>query len=288
MLKQALFAMLQTLLVPFQHKLSRIMHCITRQKNKTFKNALIRIAIKLYKIDLDAALKPDMEAYDCFNDFFTRRLKPEARPIAADADALISPADGAISQIGDIEAGRIFQAKGRQFDVLELLGGDAETAKPFMEGKFATIYLSPRDYHRLHMPLNGQLQKMIHVPGKLFSVNRATANYIPRLFARNERVIALFDTDAGPMAYIMVGAIFVSSIETVWQGVITPPSTKTIRTWDYPEAKKYKKGEEIGQFNMGSTVIVLFGKNAIEWQKNLKADEPLQMGQKIGQVIKNT
>ena len=197
------------------HPLSRLMGRFTQCRNPAFKNLFIRAIVRVFGVDLSEAAEPNPRAYGCFNDFFTRPLKPGIRPIAEDPDAVVSPADGTVSQCGPINEGRLLQAKGRDYGVVELLGGDAGRAAPFQGGSFATIYLSPKDYHRLHMPLAGTLREMVHVPGRLFSVNDATARGVPNLFARNERVVALFDTEAGPMALVLVGAIFVASIETV-------------------------------------------------------------------------
>jgi phosphatidylserine decarboxylase len=266
------------------HALSRVMHRLTRCENRAWKNAFIKNIVRVYGVDLSEALEPNPEAYPSFNAFFTRALRPDARPLCADTGTLLCPADGAISQIGDITAGRILQAKGKEFSATELLGGDAERARPFENGKFATIYLSPRDYHRLHMPLTGTLREMVHVPGRLFSVNNATADHVPNLFARNERVAALFDTEAGPMALVLVGAIFVASIETVWHGVVTPPAGRSVQTWDYRQSPMtLNRGEEMGRFNMGSTIIVLFGENAVEWEA-LVPGATVRMGGKLGQV----
>ncbi len=282
-LTETLFSLLQYPLP--HHFLSRLMHGLARCENRAVKNVFINTIVRVYKVNVDEAQEPNLEAYASFNAFFTRALKPQARPLCQDADALLCPADGAVSQIGDIRAGRIIQAKGRDYSVTELLGGDAERAKAFENGKFATIYLSPRDYHRLHMPLTGTLREMVHVPGRLFSVNAATANTVPNLFARNERVAAIFDTEAGPMALVLVGAIFVASIETVWHGEVTPPAGEQVRVWSYSEdVPVIAKGEEMGRFNMGSTIIVLFGENAIGWEGTLKAGDAARLGQKLGRV----
>ncbi|MCL5668992.1 MAG: archaetidylserine decarboxylase, partial [Gammaproteobacteria bacterium] len=179
------------------------------------------------------AAQPDPRAYENFNSFFTRALKPDARPVVSGAHDIACPVDGVVSQIGRIQNGRIFQAKGHTFGLKDLLGGSAMRAAPFQNGQFATLYLSPRDYHRIHMPLSGRLREMVYVPGKLFSVNVRTTSVVPNLFARNERVIALFDTEAGPMALVLVGALFVAGIETVWSGTVTPPFGETIRQWNY-------------------------------------------------------
>lgn len=269
------------------HPLSRLMGRLTHCRNPAFKNFFIRSIATAYNVNLDEALEPDINAYGCFNEFFTRPLKPGARPLTQTAGAIACPADGFVSQLGDIHEGQIMQAKGMDYRVDTLLGGDAERAAPFMGGKFATIYLSPRDYHRLHMPLAGTLREMIHVPGRLFSVNDATARGVPNLFARNERVVALFDTEAGPMALILVGAIFVASIETVWHGVVTPPTSSRVQTWNYDtQSVQLGRGEEMGRFNMGSTIIVLFGKDAIDWSDALQPGTVTRMGEAIGQVTR--
>ncbi|MGZ5077512.1 MAG: archaetidylserine decarboxylase, partial [Methylobacter sp.] len=185
-----------------------------------------------------------------------------------------------------ITGGQIFQAKGKSFTANDLLGGDAARAEPFNDGIFTTIYLSPKDYHRLHMPLTGTLREMVHIPGRLFSVNAATTNSVPGLFARNERVAAIFDTEIGPMALVLVGAIFVSSVETVWHGVVTPPTIGSVRSWQYgDDAPTLKIGEEMGRFNMGSTIIVLFGKDKAEWDVGFKAEKTVKLGELIGQVV---
>jgi phosphatidylserine decarboxylase len=284
---EKLFALGQHVLP--QHLLSRLMGSITRCRNTAFKDAMIRSFIRLYGVDMGQALEPNPSAYGCFNEFFTRALRPETRPIAPDPDTVACPADGTVSRIGAISEGRIIQAKGKDFSVIELLGGHQENAKLFANGRFATIYLSPRDYHRLHMPVNGTLREMIHVPGKLFSVNAATTANVPNLFARNERVVTLFDTEVGPMALVLVGAIFVASIETVWHGVVTPPTSATVRSWHYPESSPaLSRGQEMGRFNMGSTVIVLFGDGVVEWEESLIADSIVRMGQSLGRLTRHT
>ena len=278
---ETLFSLPQYILP--HHFLSGIMHRLARCENRRWKNAFIKLIVRLYGVNLAEAQEPNPEAYPSFNAFFTRALKPEARPLCTEANALLCPADGAISQIGEITTGRILQAKGKLFDATELLGGDPERAKPFLNGKFATIYLSPRDYHRLHMPLAGTLREMVHIPGRLFSVNAATANSVPNLFARNERVAAIFDTEAGPMALVLVGAIFVASIETVWHGEVTPPTRAEVKTWTYVEdAPRLAKGEEMGRFNMGSTIIVLFGDDAVKWDSALTPGTKVRLNQKLG------
>jgi phosphatidylserine decarboxylase len=268
-----------------QHLLSSLMHKITRSRWTPLKDLLIRKVVDFYKVDMSQAVQPDLKAYDSFNAFFTRELKPEARPLADAQDAILCPADGALSQAGTIQDGRLLQAKGRDFSLLELLGGDAQWAQAFAGGKFATVYLSPRDYHRVHMPLGGELRKMLHIPGRLFSVNPTTTRLVPSLFARNERVVCLFDTAAGPMAIILVGAIFVASIDTVWAGAVAPASRR-VATWHYGEqlAKPIElaRGQEMGRFNMGSTVILLYGPEQMDWLDTLQPGTELRMGAQIG------
>jgi phosphatidylserine decarboxylase len=252
------------------------------------KDRLIRWFIKRYHVDMRIAANPDPRSYNTFNDFFTRPLAEGQRPIAQQAKAIACPADGCISQLGTIQHGRIFQAKGQEYSLLELLGGDKTLADQFQNGRFATVYLSPKDYHRVHMPLTGTLQTMIHVPGDLFSVNETTADHVPRLFARNERVVCIFSTAAGPMAVILVGAMIVASIETVWAGLVTPVQ-KQIRHWHYQNdtAITLEKGAELGRFKLGSTAIVLFGDNAVAWEQGLGPQSPVNMGEQFG-ILSNT
>ena len=266
------------------HPLSRLMRQLTHSENKTWKNLFIKGIASHYGVNMDEAIESNADAYPSFNQFFTRELKAGVRTIANDKGDIACPADGTVSQAGDITEGNIIQAKGKSYTAADLLGGDEDRAEPFKNGKFTTIYLSPKDYHRLHMPLDGRLKEMIHVPGRLFSVNGATANSVPRLFARNERVVAIFDTEIGPMALVLVGAIFVASIETVWHGEVTPPAAKSIRTWEYTRVKapKLKRGEEMGRFNMGSTIIVLYGNDVMNWEDMLVAGQTVQLGEKIG------
>ncbi len=266
------------------HALSRVMHALTRSSNPLMRRRFMRWFVKQYGVDMSLAQEPDLDRYANFNDFFTRALRPEVRPVVNTEGAIACPVDGAVSQAGSIRDGRIFQAKGQDYSLLQLLGGDERQAKNFAGGRFATLYLSPRDYHRIHMPLAGKLTAMCHVPGRLFSVNAATARVIPGLFARNERVITYFDTEAGPMAMVLVGAIFVASIETVWAGEVTPPAGKQVRHWDYQDndVREFTRGEEMGRFNMGSTVIVLFGHDAMQWADSIKPGAPVQMGQRLG------
>jgi phosphatidylserine decarboxylase len=283
-LKNTMVGLPQTLLP--QHTLSSLMRNLTHCENVLWKNFLIKQIITHYGVNLDEAKTANLNDYKHFNAFFTRELKSDVRPLTTDPDAIASPADGVISQIGNISDGDIFQAKGKYFTVTELLGGDHQRAEKFNNGAYTTIYLSPKDYHRLHMPLTGTLREMVHIPGRLFSVNTATTQAVPRLFARNERVVALFDTAIGSMALILVGAIFVSSIETVWHGVVTPPTQKNVQSWRYEtDAPVYEIGSEMGRFNMGSTIIVLFEKTRMHWAADLQAGSPVKLGAKIGHKI---
>lgn len=280
-MKEKLFAAIQYILP--HHQISRAVHYFVECQIPWFKNGLIRWAIDHYHVNMSEANREQAEDYLNFNDFFTRSLKPGARPLPEDPGLIVSPADGVISQIGDINNGRIFQAKGHDYSLVELLGGDLTLGQEFMGGKFATIYLAPRDYHRIHMPTAGSLHKMVHVPGRLFSVNQATVETIPNLFARNERVISIFDTQFGPMAVIMVGAINVASIETVWAGLVTPRRGQ-IATTTYGEAShsiELSRGDELGRFKLGSTAIVLFGKHQIDWLENWQPGLSIKMGEAI-------
>jgi phosphatidylserine decarboxylase len=277
-----LFVGLQYLLP--HHLLSRLMYQVTRSRWGWLKDLMIRMVIRLYRVDMSEAAAPDPSRYASFNDFFTRALRPDARPLPPDPAAVLCPADGALSQAGQIRDGRIFQAKGRDYSLEELLGGDKDWAQRFAGGAFATIYLSPRDYHRVHMPVAGELKRMVYVPGRLFSVNPATTRLVPRLFARNERVVSLFEGESGPLAVILVGAIFVASMDTVWQDNVAPGS-RQIRSWDYPHGKqpvRLARGEEMGRFNMGSTVILLFPRDQMVWSDTLAPGAQVRMGEEIG------
>ncbi|MET0046931.1 MAG: archaetidylserine decarboxylase [Sedimenticola sp.] len=280
-----LFALLLYLLP--HHLLSQAMHWLTRNEWAPLKDRMIKAAIRIYDVDMRIAEEPNPARYASFNAFFTRALKPDARPLDQDDKSILCPVDGAVSQAGEIREGNIFQAKGKSYTLEELLGGDSEATRRFADGSFATIYLSPRDYHRIHMPLGGKLTRMSHVPGRLFSVSPSTTRTVPRLFSRNERVINLFETEAGPMAVIMVGAIFVASMDTVWAGTVAP-ATRRVSQWDYvgaaPQSVELDKGDEMGRFNMGSTVILLFGKEAIEWSEKLTPGGKVQMGEAIAHL----
>lgn len=268
--------------------LTSLGHRVTRIRNRAVKDFLIDTFARLYKVDLSEAEQSDRHAYPDFNSFFTRPLRPGVRPIAAGQEDIACPVDGVVSQAGAIEKGRIFQAKGRSFSVRELLGGSEERAAQFTGGRFATLYLSPRDYHRVHMPRTGRLREMIHVPGRLFGVGAHATRAIPGVFARNERVAAIFDTDTGPMALVLVGAMFVACIETVWAGVVTPPHGRQVAVSDYRNPAEspivLTRGQEMGRFNMGSTVIVLFARDKVEWMPDIMPGARVRMGQNIGRA----
>lgn len=271
-----------------QHLLSRLMYRATRSRVRPWKNLLIRRVIHRYGVDMSIAERSNAEAYPNFNAFFTRALKPDARPVVSGTREIACPVDGAISQLGDIQGDSIFQAKGRHYRLEQLLGGSAKRAAPFLDGAFATIYLSPSDYHRIHMPLKGELKEMVYIPGRLFSVDPSTTRVVPRLFARNERVVTLFETAAGPLALVLVGAIFVASIETVWAGPVSTPFGNSTREWDYASDSStpvvLDRGQEMGRFNMGSTVIVVFGPGQVRWSPALAPGATTQMGQLLGET----
>ncbi len=272
-----------------QHAISRLTYGLTRIEAPWFKNAFIRWFAQHYRVNWSEALYPHPEDYLHFNDFFTRPLRDGARPLQGEEDTVISPADGHISQIGRIDGDAVFQAKGHEFSVTELLGGDSERAAAFGNGLFVTVYLSPRDYHRVHMPLSGQLRETIYVPGRLFSVAPHTTRTIPRLFARNERLVSIFETAAGPVALVLVGAINVAAIETVWAGLVTPPPGTRIKVQEFErEAIELERGAEMGRFNMGSTVILLFGQDRVRWREGLQAEQAVQMGQALGRLVPPT
>ncbi|HNC27586.1 archaetidylserine decarboxylase [Accumulibacter sp.] len=242
--------------------------------------AVIRWFIGRYDVDMSEAAEPNPVCYPTFNEFFTRALRDGARPLA-EAD-FVCPVDGAISQFGRIERDQIFQAKGHRYSTAALLGGDSERAAAFVDGDFATLYLSPRDYHRIHMPVGGRLRQMLHVPGELFSVNPATARGVAGLFARNERVVCLFDADFGPFVLTLVGATIVGSMATVWHGTVNPPRSGEIRSWTYDDHDRrieLAKGEEMGRFMLGSTVVMLFPRNTLAFNPDWRAARPVRMGE---------
>ncbi|MFY0677988.1 MAG: phosphatidylserine decarboxylase [Neptuniibacter sp.] len=280
--KESLFILFQHI-VP-QHLLSRLVGTIADSKTPWVKNLFIRWFAKKYQINMSEAREEIPSNYPSFNAFFTRELKADARPIDQTEFSIVSPADGAISQLGDIEHGRIFQAKGRGYGLSTLLGGDQIRADQFINGSFATIYLSPRDYHRVHMPVTGTLTHTTYIPGDLFSVNQTTAEGVDQLFARNERLVAYFDTEYGPMAMVLVGAMIVAGIETVWSGQEAPRLKKPIHTPFNNQCSSpitLEKGEEMGRFKLGSTVILLFGEDRISWESSLAATSPVQLGRVI-------
>ncbi|NRB38404.1 MAG: phosphatidylserine decarboxylase [Pseudomonadales bacterium] len=282
MLPEPLFAALQQI-IP-QHTLSRLVGKFAESEIPWIKNPLINAFAKQYQVDLSEALIEDAESFSSFNDFFTRALKPDARTLCDETNSIASPADGAISELGEIKLGSIMQSKGQYYSLMDLLAGDVDSCGDYLGGKYATIYLSPKDYHRVHMPLDGTLIKMSYVPGRLFSVNQATANQIPGVFARNERLVCHFESEQGPFVMILVGAMIVAGIETVWAGQVTPLINKVQKT-DYSAQKggiHLKKGEEMGRFKLGSTVILLFPEGKADWQENLKNGTALRLGEKIG------
>jgi phosphatidylserine decarboxylase len=265
-----------------QHALSRIVWHATRSTRPAFKDFLIRSFLSRFDVNMDEALESNPFAYPSFNAFFTRALKPSVRPQPPDP-AVVSPVDGTVSQIGSIDGDRLIQAKGHDFTLGALLAGDAELVPVFHRGEFATIYLAPYNYHRIHMPLDGRLTGTTHVPGRLFSVNTATAAAVPDLFARNERVTCLFETSLGRMAVVLVGALFVGSMATVWAGDVTPARRRAPTRLDLPATPpRLERGGELGRFNMGSTVIVLFEAGRVRWRPELAAGVTVRVGQPIG------
>lgn len=265
-----------------QHLLSRFAGWMARCQFPPLKNYLIRWFIRRYPVDLSQAVRESPGDYVNFSSFFTRQLKPEYRPIATAQNGLVSPVDGVVSQVGAIASGRIFQAKGFDFDLLNLVGNLSETACLFEQGRFATLYLAPKDYHRVHMPLAGKLVSMTYVPGRLFSVNPQTVAQVPGLFSRNERLICVFNTARGPLAIIFVGAMLVASIHTTWAGLVSPSKTGKLYTVNYSEGEvSLEKGQEVGYFTLGSTVILLTKSN-LTWNDDLDCEKSVQMGELLG------
>ncbi len=262
------------------HAISRIVYKLTRVESK-FVPKSIELFSRAFGVNLDDAIYSAPSYYKTFNEFFTRQLKPELRPLAT--TQLISPVDGTISQFGEIKDASLIQAKGVNYSLNTLLGGDDELTNKFGGGEFITIYLSPKDYHRIHMPCSGTLKEQVHVPGRLFSVAKHTVNTIKGIFSRNERVVATFETEYGLMAMILVGAINVAAIETVWSGLVTPPKGKSISKKNYEKENiSLAKGSEMGRFNMGSTVILVFTKNAPRLS-GLYTDQSIKMGEPLSQ-----
>ena len=263
---------------------------VARARGGRWTHALIRWFVGKYNVNMAEAANPDIASYPTFNEFFTRALKAGARPLAR--AELVCPVDGAISQFGRIEKDQIFQAKGHSYSTTALVGGDAALAAQFDEGEFATIYLSPKDYHRIHMPSAGRLRRMIHVPGDLFSVNPATARGVPSLFARNERVVCVFDMPAAtgetPQQYVLVlvGATVVGSMATPWHGVVNPPRPGTVREWTYDDQDlSLKQGDEMGRFLLGSTVVLLWPKHTIALNPAWQAAQGVRLGEKMGDAV---
>ena len=282
--RDVFFVMLQKLLPA--RGLSLLMYRLTRIQWPPFKNLHIRFFMQGFGISLNEAEYSDSRDYATFNDFFTRALRPGARPIAPDQRSLISPVDGTISQIGPIQQGRIIQAKTHHYSVTELLGGDSKRGAVYDGGSFCTLYLAPYNYHRIHMPLDGSLREWLHIPGQLFSVNPAAVRELPGIFARNERVVCQFDHAIFPWALVMVGALFVGSIETVWAGQVTPPYGRKDAVADYQPQQTIAlgRGQEMGRFNMGSTVILLMPPRSVNWNVGLQSGSTVRMGQSLGLV----
>ncbi|HYQ72016.1 MAG TPA: archaetidylserine decarboxylase [Gammaproteobacteria bacterium] len=276
-------------LLPHQ-RLSRIVRSATRWRIKWWKNLLIRVFVRHFGVDLSEAQISHPGEYPDFNSFFTRALRPGVRQIPLEPQAIACPVDGSISQLGDIRDGSLLQAKGCEYSLQALLGGNAERAAPFRDGEFMTLYLSPRDYHRIHMPVTGRLRETCYVPGRLFSVAPHTTRAIPGLFTRNERLCAIFETASGPMAMVLVGAIFVSCMETVWEGVVNPTLGQSLAIRQFPDSGtpsiELQRGQEMGRFNMGSTVILLYGHDRVDWLAGLQPGDSVQMGDILGWVLR--
>ncbi|QTF91727.1 archaetidylserine decarboxylase [Halomonas sp. BM-2019] len=271
-----LFALIQYPLP--HHLLSRLVGRLAECRLPWLKNLLVRRFIRQFKVDMSEAADPDPRAYTTFNDFFTRPLKAGARPLG---EGVLSPADGTLSQFGALEAGQLLQAKGHRFSAMDLLGGDGEAARRYLGGSFATVYLSPRDYHRVHMPVGGTLTEMVYVPGRLFSVNAATTEHVPNLFARNERLVCHFDTEQGPMAMVLVGAMIVAAIETVWAGQITPLPRGGVQRIRFDTPVHLARGEEMGRFKLGSTVVMAFAE-PLAFTEALEPGAKVRMGKSLG------
>ena len=285
-LRARLFVLLQHL-VP-QHLLSRLVLRLTRSRIRPLKRALIGSFVRHFRPDMREALEGDPHSYPTFNAFFTRALRPHARPCAPDPLALASPVDGTVSQIGALDGSRIVQAKGHDYSVEALLAGPSERARRFAGGSFATLYLAPYDYHRIHMPLEGELRAAWFVPGRLFSVNAATAAAVPGLFARNERVVLLFESGPLEWALVMVGALFVGSMSTVWHGDVAPRAAR--RTTELPVSSEHAplrlaRGAELGRFNMGSTVILLLPPRAVDWSADIGPGHSIRVGETLGRLL---
>jgi len=267
------------------HGISRLVLAATRSRASAFKNALIRLFVRGFNPDMSDAVEPEPTAYASFNEFFTRALRAGTRPVDADPQAIVSPVDGTVSEAGELTADRLLQAKGHEYTLRALLAGNLAWERTFAGGTFATIYLAPYNYHRIHMALHGELREAFYVPGRLFSVNRTTAQLVPGLFSRNERVFCGFDAGGMPWAIILVGALNVGSMATVWHGDVTPRKVREITALPVSGALapvSLAKGDEMARFNMGSTVILLFPPDATAWARKLKAGATLRMGERIG------
>lgn len=263
------------------HTLSRIVGYIAESELSFVKKPLMTFFLKRFGIDLSEAERENIEQYQNFNDFFTRSLKPGIRPLSGQANTWVSPVDAEVSQFGRIEGDTLVQAKGKAFSITQLLGGDTEQAKQYENGEFATLYLSPKDYHRIHMPLAGKLIKTTFIPGRLFSVNQLTASHVDRLFARNERLVCEFETEKGRMIMVLVGAMIVASIETAWSGIVAPYQRR-IRQQEYGAHQlSFERGEEIARFRLGSTVVLLTQSEALAWHNDIKKGAKVKLGQAL-------
>lgn len=282
-----LFAGLQYLLP--KHLLSRLIYKVMRIRSPRIRNAIVRTFLAGYDIEMNEAQQPDPFAYGSFNEFFTRALKPGVRPIAADPELVVSPVDGTVSQCGHLQDDSIVQAKNHRYSLAALLGGDREAVETYRGGSFACLYLAPYNYHRIHLPMDGIVRSNLYVPGDLFSVNAATVRAVPRVFARNERLICDFDTHIGRMAVILVGALFVGSIETVHCGEVNPPPRLRKAPVPIPKGvgRQFAKGEELGRFNMGSTVVLLFQSERIRWDATLVPETKVRLGKAIGRLVES-
>ena len=275
-----------------QRTLSRFMHWTTRRRWRWWTRGLIWWFVRHYRIDLGQTVHSDVNAYTDFNSFFTRALRPEARPMPSDPTVVVSPVDGTSTESGSVARGMLLQAKGQQYSLSGLLSGEEAWADLFQGGSYATFYLSPQDYHRVHMPTDGILRAMLYVPGRLFSVNDATTRAVPGLFARNERLVTMFDSAAGPLAVVLVGALCVGGLETVWTGPVVPVHGRLPRRWNYETAQPpilLRRGEEMGRFNMGSTVILLFAPGRVRWDSaRLRSGTPIRVGETIARPLPNS
>ena len=278
-----LFVALQYVLP--QHLLSRVVYHATRSRIQPVKNALISSFMRGFRPEMSDAEEPDPLRYPSFNAFFTRALRAQARPMPADPRVIASPVDGTISQIGPIDGARMIQAKGHDFSVETLLAGPSRWTSRFSSGTFATMYLAPFNYHRIHMPCNGELHSAWYVPGRLFSVNTTTGAAVPGLFARNERIVCIFEEGELCFAMVLVGALFVGSMSTVWHGEVTPKIRRRPQPLPVSAGLRLERGEEMGRFNMGSTVILLFPRGALEWQREVQAGTPLRVGQDLARLL---